>query len=144
MRSDHVPLIELKQVSKTFGTPVAEHSVQHLLQRLHLTRPRPVTHAVDRVDLRINRSEVVGLVGESGCGKSTLGRMVAGLLPVSSGTALVDGKSLGNGRADCAGHLGGRTDGLCAGGHLCGNGDGGTSMAGRGPAERSVLCREPE
>ncbi len=96
MRSDHVPLIELKQVSKTFGTPVGEHSVQHLLQRLHLTRPRPVTHAVDRVDLRINRSEVVGLVGESGCGKSTLGRMVAGLLPVSSGTALVDGKSLDN------------------------------------------------
>ncbi|MCF3194518.1 ABC transporter ATP-binding protein [Pseudomonas bubulae] len=100
MRSDHIPLIELKQVSKTFGTPVAEHSVQHLLQRLHLTRPRPVTHAVDRVDLRINRSEVVGLVGESGCGKSTLGRMVAGLLPVSSGTALVDGKSLDNLTAD--------------------------------------------
>ena len=100
MRSDHVPLIELKQVSKTFGTPVTEHSVQHLLQRLHLTRPRPVTHAVDRVDLRINRSEVVGLVGESGCGKSTLGRMVAGLMPVSSGTALVDGKSLDNLTAD--------------------------------------------
>ncbi|EPN70303.1 peptide ABC transporter ATP-binding protein, partial [Pseudomonas syringae pv. actinidiae ICMP 19079] len=32
-----------------------------------------MTHAVDRVDLRILRGEVVGLVGESGCGKSTLG-----------------------------------------------------------------------
>jgi peptide/nickel transport system ATP-binding protein len=36
----------------------------------------------------------VGLVGESGCGKSTLGRMVAGLLPVSSGIASIDGKSI--------------------------------------------------
>ncbi|EGH15073.1 oligopeptide/dipeptide ABC transporter, ATP-binding protein, partial [Pseudomonas amygdali pv. morsprunorum str. M302280] len=31
---------------------------------------------------------------ESGCGKSTLGRMVAGLLPVSSGSTSVDGKPL--------------------------------------------------
>ncbi|WP_122388248.1 ATP-binding cassette domain-containing protein, partial [Pseudomonas savastanoi] len=94
MPSDLIPLIELHQVSKTFGKPVAEHSLQGLLQRLHLTRPKPVTHAVDRVDLRIMRGEVVGLVGESGCGKSTLGRMVAGLLPVSSGVASVDGKPL--------------------------------------------------
>ncbi|PBQ18353.1 peptide ABC transporter ATP-binding protein [Pseudomonas congelans] len=94
MPSDQIPLIELHQVSKTFGKPVDEHSLQGLMQRLHLTRAKPVTHAVDRVDLRIARGEVVGLVGESGCGKSTLGRMVAGLLPVSSGTTLVDGKPL--------------------------------------------------
>ncbi len=94
MPSDQIPLIELQQVSKTFGKAVDEHSFAGLLQRLHLTRPKPVTHAVDRVDLRIVRGEVVGLVGESGCGKSTLGRMVAGLLPVSSGSALVDGKPL--------------------------------------------------
>lgn len=96
MRTDQIPLIELQQVSKTFGKPLENHSVSHLLQRLHLARPKPVTHAVDRVDLRIARGEVVGLVGESGCGKSTLGRMVAGLLPVSSGTASVDGQSLDN------------------------------------------------
>ena len=100
MRTDQVPLIELRQVSKTFGTPVDQHSVRHWLQRLHRTRPRPVTQAVDRVDLRIARGEVVGLVGESGCGKSTLGRMVAGLLPVSSGSAWVDGQSLDNMTAD--------------------------------------------
>lgn len=94
MPSDQIPLIELHQVSKTFGKPVDERSLQGLMQRLHLTRAKPVTHAVDRVDLRIARGEVVGLVGESGCGKSTLGRMVAGLLPVSSGTTLVDGKPL--------------------------------------------------
>ncbi|MEE3926593.1 ABC transporter ATP-binding protein [Pseudomonas viridiflava] len=96
MSSEQIPLIELHQVSKTFGKPVAERSVQGVLQRLHLTRPRPVTHALDGVDLCIARGEVVGLVGESGCGKSTLGRMVAGLLPVSSGSVSVDGKPVDN------------------------------------------------
>jgi peptide/nickel transport system ATP-binding protein len=44
-----------------------------------------IVHAVDSVDLTIQRGEVVGLVGESGCGKSTLGRMIAGILPPTSG-----------------------------------------------------------
>lgn len=94
MSNESTPIIELQQVSKTFGKASPETGLQHLLQRLQLTRPTSMTHAVDRVDLRIVRGEVVGLVGESGCGKSTLGRMVAGLLPVSSGTASIDGKSI--------------------------------------------------
>jgi ABC-type oligopeptide transport system ATPase subunit len=43
-------------------------------------------HAVDGVDLRIDKGECVGLVGESGCGKSTLARLVAGLIPATAGT----------------------------------------------------------
>lgn len=94
MSNESTPIIELRDVSKTFGKASPDTGLQHLMQRLQLTRPTSVTHAVDRVDLRIVRGEVVGLVGESGCGKSTLGRMVAGLLPVSSGTASIDGKSI--------------------------------------------------
>ncbi|MET0124419.1 MAG: ABC transporter ATP-binding protein [Pseudomonas caspiana] len=94
MSNESTPIIELRDVSKTFGKASPETGLQQLLQRMQLTRPTSVTHAVDRVDLRIVRGEVVGLVGESGCGKSTLGRMVAGLLPVSSGTASIDGKSI--------------------------------------------------
>lgn len=94
MSNESTPIIELRQVSKTFGKSSPETGLQRTLQRLQLSRPQSVTHAVDRVDLRITRGEVVGLVGESGCGKSTLGRMVAGLLPVSSGTASIDGKSI--------------------------------------------------
>jgi peptide/nickel transport system ATP-binding protein len=94
MSNESTPIIELSQVSKTFGKASPETGMQKMLQRLQLTRPTSMTHAVDRVDLRIVRGEVVGLVGESGCGKSTLGRMVAGLLPVSSGTASIDGKSI--------------------------------------------------
>ncbi|AHF67512.1 MULTISPECIES: ABC transporter ATP-binding protein [Pseudomonas] len=94
MSINQTPIVELSQVSKTFGKRNNDSTLNQWLQRMQWTRPSAVTHAVDRVDLRINRGEVVGLVGESGCGKSTLGRMVAGLLPVSSGTASIDGKRL--------------------------------------------------
>ncbi|WP_168212066.1 dipeptide ABC transporter ATP-binding protein [Actinomadura rubteroloni] len=43
---------------------------------------RPAFRAVDGVDLRIARGEVLGLVGESGSGKTTIARAVAGLVPV--------------------------------------------------------------
>jgi peptide/nickel transport system ATP-binding protein len=49
-------------------------------------------HALDQVSLTIRPGEVVGLVGESGCGKSTLGRIIAGILPPSFGTARVGGQ----------------------------------------------------
>ena len=50
-----------------------------------------VTHALDRVDLDIAEGEFVAIVGPSGCGKSTLLRLIAGLLPASSGEILVNG-----------------------------------------------------
>jgi peptide/nickel transport system ATP-binding protein len=79
------PLIELRGVGKRFGTP------NGALSRLLGQKPAAVVHAVDKVDLQIRPGEVVGLVGESGCGKSTLGRLVAGIMPPSSGQVLWQG-----------------------------------------------------
>ncbi len=41
--------------------------------------------AVDRVNVRIERGEIFGFLGSNGCGKSTTMKVLAGLLPASSG-----------------------------------------------------------
>ena len=60
--------------------------------------PEPIT-AVDDVSFRIDRSEVIALVGESGCGKTLTGLAIPGLLPsearTSAGSRVVlDGNDL--------------------------------------------------
>ncbi len=57
-------------------------------------RPKRKLHAVNGVDLAIERGDVLGIVGESGCGKSTLARILLGLLPPDSGEILLAGQSL--------------------------------------------------
>src|SRR5258708_21907644 len=48
--------------------------------------------ALQSIDLKIERGEVVALIGHSGCGKSTLLNIVSGLLTPTSGAVLLDGK----------------------------------------------------
>ena len=47
--------------------------------------------AVSDVTLSVRKGETLGLVGESGCGKSTLGRVIAGILPPSTGIVTIEG-----------------------------------------------------
>src|ERR1700751_5514884 len=48
-------------------------------------------NAVDNVTLRIAAGELVALLGPSGCGKTTTLRMIAGLVPPTSGEVLIGG-----------------------------------------------------
>lgn len=45
-------------------------------------------HAVRNVSFEVSDGEVVSLIGESGSGKSTIGKMILGLISISSGTIL--------------------------------------------------------
>jgi len=66
------PLLELTGVSKTFGPVVA----------------------LDRVDLRIDAAEAVGLIGDNGAGKSTLVKILSGLYPPTTGSVRFDGRDV--------------------------------------------------
>ena len=55
---------------------------------------------LDAIDLEIPKGELVSVIGPSGCGKSTLLRIFADLVPVTSGTAVVDGVSPALARGD--------------------------------------------
>jgi NitT/TauT family transport system ATP-binding protein len=47
---------------------------------------------LDDVSLALRDNEIVALLGRSGCGKSTLLRIIAGLMPATSGSVTIDGQ----------------------------------------------------
>jgi oligopeptide/dipeptide ABC transporter ATP-binding protein len=78
-----LPLVETIDLQQHFAL------VKNPLERI--LRGASVVYAVDGVTLSINRSEVVGLIGESGSGKSTFGRTLLRLYPPTGGVIRFDG-----------------------------------------------------
>ncbi len=75
------PLLQVQAVSKTFelgGTLWA----------------RRWLHALDHVDLEIQRGQTLGIVGETGSGKSTVCRIVLGLVRPTAGRVIFDGQDI--------------------------------------------------
>jgi len=72
--SDAVPLLEVRNLVIRYG--------------------RKSAPAVNDVSFTIARGETLGLVGESGSGKTTIGRAILGLIPVTSGQILFDGRDI--------------------------------------------------
>lgn len=56
--------------------------------------PNGKLHAVDNVNLKIEKGTTLGVVGESGCGKSTLGKLIMKLQQPTEGQILFDGTDI--------------------------------------------------
>jgi oligopeptide/dipeptide ABC transporter ATP-binding protein len=69
-------------------------SVEFPVKQGLLRRTVGQLRALDAVDLRLRRGQILAVVGEAGAGKTTLARVIAGLLPPSAGKVLLEGKDL--------------------------------------------------
>ncbi|MBV8601967.1 MAG: nitrate/sulfonate/bicarbonate ABC transporter ATP-binding protein [Candidatus Eremiobacteraeota bacterium] len=85
-QANTTPLVAVQDCSKSFPHPEGKSQFTVL----------------DRIDVTVSRGEVVALLGRSGSGKSTLLRIMAGLIPASSGAVLSDGKPLTGPNPDVA------------------------------------------
>lgn len=84
-------VIDLREVSKSYS--LEPRPWRRLWQQLGgRVDPGHVHHALHRVDLRVRRGEVVGIVGRNGAGKSTLLQIVCGVLQPTAGTRAVRGR----------------------------------------------------
>lgn len=73
--------------------------VKHFPLRRGVFGRGAVVHAVELVDLVVNRGEVVSLVGESGSGKTTVGRCITGMTAPTAGAIRFEGQDIaGNSR----------------------------------------------
>jgi len=69
--------------------------VRDLVKEYRLRGRRGETvRAVDGISFEVPRGTTTAVVGESGSGKTTLSRIVLGIEPATSGTALIDGEGI--------------------------------------------------
>jgi ABC-type multidrug transport system ATPase subunit len=70
-------------------------SVNPAISAQNLVRRFGSLAAVNDVSFRVEQGEIFGFLGPNGSGKTTVIKMLTGLLPLSSGSALVEGLDVG-------------------------------------------------
>ena len=65
-----------------------------ILEMKDITKAFPGIVANDRVNLTLEKGEVLALIGENGAGKSTLMKILSGAQRADSGTITIDGQTL--------------------------------------------------
>lgn len=68
---------------------------EYILQCNELTKKFGSKTALSRIDIKLKRGKITGLLGPNGSGKTTLIKLANGLLHPDSGEILIDGKAPG-------------------------------------------------
>jgi len=82
------PVLEARALRKVFRTSVREEGLSGFLKSLVARRHREMV-ALEALDLVVRRGEFVGLIGANGAGKTTLVKLLAGIVPATSGEAML-------------------------------------------------------
>jgi NitT/TauT family transport system ATP-binding protein len=72
----------------------------YVLRAVSKSFPRRNVQALDKVDLTLRKGRFYSVIGSSGCGKSTLLKIMAGLMPPSTGSVVLMDKSVTGPRRD--------------------------------------------
>ncbi len=95
MSSQSTALVDIYGLEKKFdlsGSLLEQISFKG--GRFH--RKQEAVHAINGVDLQVQKGEALCIVGESGCGKSTVARTVMGLLSPTAGEVCYGGQRIDN------------------------------------------------
>ncbi|HAC27065.1 MAG TPA: ABC transporter ATP-binding protein, partial [Marinobacter hydrocarbonoclasticus] len=89
------PLVSIRGLEKRFDLS-GSFLEQLRFEGGRLRRKQEAVHAINGVNLEVQKGEALCVVGESGCGKSTVARTVMGLLSPSAGEIHYGGQRIDN------------------------------------------------
>ena len=75
------------------------------LEVINLTKDYDGKDAVKDISFRLNKNEIIGILGPNGCGKTTTIGMILGLLKPSKGKVLINGIEIENQRVNVLNNL---------------------------------------
>ena len=64
------------------------------IEVINLSKTYKENQAVKNISFKVNRNEIIGLLGPNGCGKTTTIAMILGLLKPSEGKVLINQKNI--------------------------------------------------
>jgi ABC-2 type transport system ATP-binding protein/lipopolysaccharide transport system ATP-binding protein len=87
------PIIEIKNVSLDYVLVNPKiQSIKDFVTTLSFRKLFMRKHVIDGLNLKVNKGEVVGIIGKNGTGKSTLLKAIAGILEPRKGEIIIRGK----------------------------------------------------
>ena len=75
------------------------------LEIINLSKSYDTKEAVKNVSFKLNKNEIVGILGPNGCGKTTTIGMILGLLKPSKGKVMIQGLEIENHRVELLNEL---------------------------------------